>query len=134
MVEYKLLLIPIIGFFIGYFTNYIAIKMLFHPKKSIFGFQGVIPKRKKIIARKIGEVSEELLPIDKKKIEKIPLVGRTILNLYSKSVERKVNSMSNEELEKIIFKVAGKELRLITLLGGIIGFFIGFLQILIIIL
>ena len=134
MVEIKLLLIPIIGFFIGYFTNYIAIKMLFHPKKPIFGFRGVIPKRRKIIAKKIGEISEDLLPIDKRKIEKIPLIGSKLLTIYKSSVEKKVNSLSDEELEEIIFKVAKKELGLITFLGGIIGFFIGFLQILVIIL
>ncbi len=31
--SYSLLLIPIISAFIGWFTNWIAIKMLFHPRE-----------------------------------------------------------------------------------------------------
>ncbi|MBQ9744257.1 MAG: DUF445 family protein [Clostridia bacterium] len=57
---------PIIGALIGYITNYIAVKMLFHPYYpiKIFGFTlpftpGIIPKRKghlaKAIARAVGE-------------------------------------------------------------------------------
>lgn len=57
--------LPIIAAVIGWFTNYIAVKMLFHPQKptTIFGItmQGVLPKRQKELATKIGKlVSEEL--------------------------------------------------------------------------
>jgi uncharacterized membrane protein YheB (UPF0754 family) len=57
------LLFGIIGGTIGYFTNVLAIKMLFHPKekKCFFPgrrlcFQGVIPGKKKELARRLGEV------------------------------------------------------------------------------
>jgi len=58
--------LPFIGALIGWLTNYIAIKMLFHPKNEVRFFfismQGVFPKRQKALARKLGEVvSEELL-------------------------------------------------------------------------
>ncbi len=58
--------LPLIGALIGWLTNYIAIKMLFHPKDEVRIFfipvQGVFPKRQKALARKLGEVvSEELL-------------------------------------------------------------------------
>ena len=59
---------PIIGALIGYITNYIAVKMLFHPYYpiKIFGFTlpftpGIIPKRKEHLARAIARaVGEEL--------------------------------------------------------------------------
>ena len=59
-------LLPIIGALIGWGTNFIAIKMLFHPHNEVrflcFTFQGVIPKRQRELAKKIGEViSQELL-------------------------------------------------------------------------
>lgn len=61
-----LILIPLISAFIGWFTNWIAIKMLFHPRepKKILGitFQGIFPKRQKVFAEKLGKlVSVELL-------------------------------------------------------------------------
>ena len=63
---YKLLLIPIISAFIGWFTNWIAIKMLFHPRvpTKVLGitFHGIFPKRQKQFAEKLGKlVSNELL-------------------------------------------------------------------------
>lgn len=62
-------LIPFISAFIGWFTNYIAIKMLFHPRepRSFLGikFQGIFPKRQKQIAMKLGSiVANELLHFD----------------------------------------------------------------------
>jgi len=58
--------LPLIGALIGWLTNYIAIKMLFHPKKEVRFFfypvQGVFPKRQKALASKLGQVvSEELV-------------------------------------------------------------------------
>lgn len=66
--NYWLILIPIISGFIGWFTNWIAIKMLFHPRepRRILGMtiQGVFPKRQQQFAEKLGKlVSNELLSI-----------------------------------------------------------------------
>lgn len=54
---------PLVGSVIGYFTNYIAVKMLFRPRKEIkvFGIRlpftpGVIPKGKPRLAKAVGEV------------------------------------------------------------------------------
>ena len=63
---WTLFLIPVISAFIGWFTNWIAIKMLFHPRepKKILGitFHGIFPKRQKQFAIKLGKlVSTELL-------------------------------------------------------------------------
>lgn len=61
-----LLLIPFISAFIGWITNWVAIKMLFHPQKprKFFGitFQGIFPKRQRQFAEKLGKlVSSELV-------------------------------------------------------------------------
>jgi uncharacterized membrane protein YheB (UPF0754 family) len=56
---------PFIGALIGWLTNFLAIKMLFRPRQPmlILGFilQGVVPRRQRDIALKIGEVVEEEL-------------------------------------------------------------------------
>ena len=64
-----LLLIPFISAFIGWFTNWIAIKMLFHPKEpmNILGIkiQGIFPKNQQKFAQKLGTlVATELLNFD----------------------------------------------------------------------
>ena len=65
----RLLLLPIAGLIIGWLTNYLAIKMLFHPKKplklGLITLQGVFPKRQKALGEKLGEVvSKELVSTD----------------------------------------------------------------------
>jgi uncharacterized membrane protein YheB (UPF0754 family) len=56
---------PFVGALIGWLTNFLAIKMLFRPRQPmlILGFilQGVVPRRQRDIALKIGEVVEEEL-------------------------------------------------------------------------
>jgi len=56
---------PLVCTFIGWLTNYLAIRMLFHPRKGVrvFGlnFQGILPKRQKELARKLGQLVEEEL-------------------------------------------------------------------------
>ena len=58
-------LTPFVGAFIGWLTNYVAIKMLFRPRepKRLLGLslQGVMPKRQHDLALKIGEVVEKEL-------------------------------------------------------------------------
>ena len=67
--NYWLILTPIISAFTGWVTTWIAIKMLFHPRKpvNIFGFklQGIFPKNQHEIAIKLGQVvSKELLSFE----------------------------------------------------------------------
>ena len=58
-------LIVSVGALIGWFTNYLAIKLLFRPYKEIrllfFKIQGLIPKRKDEIVENIAEVVEKEL-------------------------------------------------------------------------
>lgn len=61
--------LPFISAFIGWITNFFAIKMLFHPRveKNILGLkiQGIFPKRQKQFAEKLGNlVSDELLSLN----------------------------------------------------------------------
>ena len=67
--NYWLILTPIISAFTGWVTTWVAVKMLFHPRKpvNIFGFklQGIFPKNQHEIAIKLGQVvSKELLSFE----------------------------------------------------------------------
>jgi uncharacterized membrane protein YheB (UPF0754 family) len=64
--NYWLILTPLISAFTGWFTTWVAIKMLFHPRKPLkvlgLKIQGIFPKNQQQIAEKLGEVvSKELL-------------------------------------------------------------------------
>lgn len=69
---FEILIPPVIGGIIGYITNDIAIKMLFHPRKPIYIGKwqlpftpGLIPKEKHRVAKSIGRVvSNQLLSPD----------------------------------------------------------------------
>lgn len=69
MIPLQLIAPPILGAFIGYMTNYVAIKMLFRPLKAwrVFGIRvpmtpGVIPSKRNQLAENIGEmVGQHLL-------------------------------------------------------------------------
>lgn len=191
-------LIPVISAFIGWMTNYIAVKMLFHPRKKVrilfFNIQGVFPKRQKKLAEKLGEiVSSELLSgkdiqalitnpnnttvltkelenkidvfIQKKLPEKLPMLGmflndslkntikQTLLDEFNDSlpemlsvfgknisnqadikttVYNKVVSFSTDKLESILYGIMKKEFKFIEILGAILGFIIGLIQIVLI--
>lgn len=61
--------IPLISALIGWITNFLAVKMIFHPYNeiSILGIkiQGLLPKRKSDLAQKIAEtVEQELISHD----------------------------------------------------------------------
>jgi len=195
-----LYLIPFISAGIGWFTNYLAIKMLFYPKEEknfiLFRFQGIFPKRQEVLAARLGKiVAEELFSLDiikqridnpnsrqeiKKTLEievliylrervkpKIPVVGNYVMNdkrieqlkdIICKEIEvfiprmmeefsyrldqvdiekivyRKVASFSNEKLEALLMGVLQKELKFIEIAGAVLGFFIGLVQVLLLLL
>ena len=60
---FKALFVITVGGLVGYFTNYLAIKMLFQPKRGkVFGWSGLVPQNQSQIARSLGEsVQEQLL-------------------------------------------------------------------------
>ncbi len=60
--HYLLLSIPIVSAFVGWFTNFLAVKMMFYPIefigiRPIFGWQGLIPMKR----REMAEIEVELV-------------------------------------------------------------------------
>jgi len=193
--NYWLLIIPVISAFIGWVTNWVAIKMLFHPRepKRFLGitFHGIFPKRQKQFAEKLGKlVSAEFLsfsdieqkissPENLKKImpmienhiddflrhklsEQMPVLSmfigdKTINSLkevFMKELEilfpqvmkqyaanlkteldlehiviQKVSNFSSDKLEEILYQIMSKEFRFVEILGAVIGFIIGVVQV-----
>ena len=188
--------LPLIGALIGWLTNYIAIKMLFHPKKEIkiffFSLQGIFPKRQQALAEKLGQVvSTELvsaqevtahlkekatseavldhismrieegiasrLPrifpmlamlmsgeitnkLKKALLEQISSLNEELIDKLSREleeeldvqaiVEEKVSAFSSDKLEEILFSIMRREFKFVEVVGAVLGFLIGLIQIL----
>lgn len=188
-------LIPIIGAVIGWLTNYLAVKMLFHPRRPMrllfVTLQGVFPKRQAVLATKLGSiVSTELFSAEdvKKALQEgarsdrlrealdkqldvvikerlpsaIPMLAMVIspeLVRLAKSaflselqpmvnsmidalgndldqmldvhaiVEEKVANFSSDKLEEILFSIMKREFKFIELVGAVLGFCIGLIQV-----
>lgn len=193
----KIILIPLISAFIGWFTNWIAIKMLFHPKLPVkflgITFQGIFPKRQQQFAEKLGKlVSQELLSfkdieqkitspdnlkkvmpiveehidhfLRKKLADAMPVISmfigdKTIEQLkgvfmqeleilfpqlmsnymqnlqteldLEKIVTQKVSNFSSDKLEEILNAIMSKEFRFVEIIGAVLGFVIGVMQLVI---
>jgi len=188
-----IILLPFIGALIGYTTNYLAVRMLFRPHKTInilwLKLQGLLPKRRHDLAVSIGEtVAQELVSVDdvttiikavdfekeiteitgevvdkkiRNEMEKdIPMIallpgdvfdklkdvinkgilgnldsviGKLVGELekrldFKSSITEKIENFDLDTLEKMILRIASKELRHIEMLGGFIGFIIGLVQ------
>jgi len=185
--------IPLISAFIGWLTNFVAIKMLFRPHSPIkilgFTFHGILPRRKADLAVQIGKtVESELISHDDirkavdnpefhkqlsssvigaietvivTKLGANPMLAMflsgDLMNSikqmladevekevpqfmeqmfekmeqyidFKELVERKVNEFDMVRLEKIVYEIAGKELKTIENLGGVLGFAVGLVQ------
>ncbi len=58
-------MLPTVGGAIGWATNWVAIKMLFHPRKPMWGLHGLLPRRQNELAASVGDVvGKELVPTD----------------------------------------------------------------------
>ena len=190
------LLLPTVAALIGWFTNFLAVRMIFRPYREIrvlgIPFQGLLPKRKKEFAKNIGETVEaHLVSVeDIKKIVDDPKVAARIkkeveerlddfianrlvasnpmLGMFLKGplvekiksglteelggalggllgtmgshieehldlkaiVTEKVESFDMKKLEDICLAVAKRELFAIEILGGVLGFMVGMIQLL----
>ena len=65
----QIIITVLLAAFTGWITTWIAIKMLFHPRRPIrflgLTIQGIFPKNQRLIAEKLGQVvSKELLSFD----------------------------------------------------------------------
>lgn len=193
--NWLLVIIPFISGFIGWVTNWVAIKMLFHPRLPVrflgMTFQGIFPKRQQQFAEKLGKlVSNELLSfteieqkiINPENLKKMmPLVeahvddflryklkdvfpvismfigDKTINELkgffmtelealfpilmqrYMKNLQEeldlekivveKVSGFSSDKLEEILMGIMAREFRFVEILGGVLGFIIGLIQV-----
>jgi uncharacterized membrane protein YheB (UPF0754 family) len=105
----KFIIYPFLGGFIGYITNWVAIKLLFRPKEKIFGIQGLIQKRKAILAEKISVIIREYL-LNTSEIKKV---------VDKDKVRSSINKLVDKTLSllpKIGRKILSKTLREITYL------------------
>lgn len=193
--NFWLLSIPFISAFIGWITNWVAIKMLFHPRNPVkflgFTIHGIFPKRQKQFAEKLGKlVGQELLsfaeieaqltagenlsklsPIVEEHLEhflrnklaaEMPIISAfigektivklkavfleemnqlfpTLMKKYAQQLEEdldlerivteKVINFSSDKLESLLYQIMSKEFRFVEIIGGVIGFLIGLLQV-----
>ena len=91
---------PVIGAIIGYFTNYLAVKMLFRPRhpKVLFGKQlpftpGAIPKGKDRLAKAAGTIVAENL------VTEADLTDRLLSPAMTEAVTDKVMETMDADLE-----------------------------------
>tara|TARA_B100000242_G_C43041612_1_gene485984 strand:- start:223 stop:819 length:597 start_codon:yes stop_codon:yes gene_type:complete len=124
-----LYLLPIVAALIGWITNFLAVKMLFHPREArkilFFTFHGVFPKRQKALADKLGDiVSAELISITdiSSKIKEFASSDE-VLNDVGKRIEATIRNklvstfpmlsmfLSDEMVEKVtsLFKIELQE-------------------------
>lgn len=112
----NLWLIPV-GAAIGYLTNYLALKMIFRPKRPVrigpFTLQGVIYKKRDRIARSLAEGIHRVLPW----WLNLPVVAGAV----RRGLEDNLGSHSAEDLEKLLYDVARREIRMIEAYGALIG-------------
>jgi len=193
-----LIILPFIAAVIGYVTNYIAVKMLFHPrteKKILFlKIQGVFPRRQAVLARRLGViVAEELFSMSdireklndsaftegaeklvREKVKQFLSAGLAesfpmfamflnpelllrIENLMMREitavipeiktsftahlekninieaiVQEKVTRFSSDRFEQLLYAIMKKEFRFIEIIGGVLGFFIGCIQVILV--
>lgn len=114
--DFSIFVPPLIGGVIGYITNDIAIKMLFHPRYPVYIGKwqlpltpGLIPKEKDRIAKSIGDViSTQLLnPETLKDV----FLSEKILYKLKRSLETVVdnNRQNTDTVEDLVLRFAPKE-------------------------
>lgn len=105
------IIIPVIGAVIGWVTNVLAIKMIFHPRDPIhvpgtpWKIHGLLPKRKAELARSVGNtVSQELLPLEH-------LLDRVDQDKYKSDILSSVLSHIDERLSETLPRFIPSNLR-----------------------
>lgn len=106
-----LILTPFITAAIGWFTNWVAIKMLFHPRVPmrifLWKWQGLIPRRQLQLAKESAEI-----------IEREILQQHMILHEIRKI---ELGPYLEEAAHKVVWERIGPQLRAIPLLGSFIN-------------
>ncbi|GAA4827845.1 DUF445 domain-containing protein [Algivirga pacifica] len=189
--------LPVIAAAIGWFTNYVAIKMLFHPRRPVkvlfFTFHGIFPKRKPMLAQRLGRIvardlfspemisakinsneshdqikgaimeqldafleeklkgaeamllmfgGDQMVTQIKVKVETMvdEMVPQMTVKISEKidqvdieqMVVQKVMEFSDEKFEDLLMSVIKKELTFIEVMGAVLGFMVGLLQLLLV--
>lgn len=116
----------LLGGLIGWVTNWLAIKALFHPKQpfklSFFEFQGLLPKRQKELANNLGKIVEgELISVEEliKKVEPADVdpIIEEIMRENRAQMEQKVKDFISSIANKIPFF----NLKADTLVNSVMG-------------
>ncbi len=96
----KIVISPFICAMIGWFTNFLAVKMLFHPKEPIkflrWTIQGIFPKRQKALAINLGELIEREL-ISHEDIQKV-IQDPEFLSKFESMVNGYINDFLENKL------------------------------------
>lgn len=183
----KLIAVPLIAALTGYGTNYLAVRMLFRPRRPRGPFHGLIPRRRAEIARKLGQTVEQHLishadlravlaeddtralieseigarvdifleeriksanpmiammlnPELQAKLrtlvldelmQAVPPMTEALMDRLEERVQvqhlvaEKIEAFDLERFEALVLEVAGRELRAIEILGGLIGLLVG---------
>ena len=176
----NIIISSVVGMVIGWFTNYLAIIMLFRPYEPVripvfnIEVQGLIPKRRDDISSSLGDIiAKELISVDDivknimgdddknkmmaaidNKLDGVIMFRDKITNYIKKAaeeeiikfmkndsgqvmdelnqrmnikqiVEDKINGFDVAKLEKLVMYAAGKELKAIEIVGGVLGLVIG---------
>jgi Protein of unknown function (DUF445) len=94
---------------VGFGTNWIAIKMLFHPRVRVLGTQGVIPARRADLARAVAATIEEhLISADRmhKLLVETGAVANTLESLSAKLpallADPAARSLAHNEIRRLI--------------------------------
>jgi len=100
---------PLVGAFIGYFTNVIAVKMLFHPRKpvSILGFkiQGLVPARSKEIIDNLMDSISELITNEDFEF----IIDRAVTKTYIEStIKERIDQLLENPIISVILNKIGK--------------------------
>ena len=95
-----LLLIPIISAVVGWFTNFLAVKMMFYPIdfigiRPIFGWQGLIPMKRKEMA----EIEVELV------LGKLLSVEEITRRLDPHEVGKKINRRVKQRMKRLVDEI-----------------------------
>jgi uncharacterized membrane protein YheB (UPF0754 family) len=121
---------PLIAAFTGWFTTWIAIKMLFHPRNPVrilgLTIQGVFPKRQQQVASKLGKVvANELIHFDEiaamlrdpKQLEQLnPTIEKHLDAFLSVKLKEKLPVISMFVSDAMMLKVKEGMMEEITLL------------------
>ena len=109
-----------IGATIGFVTNYVAIKLLFRPYKPIklgnliIFPQGVIPREKHSLAKKVGEVVKNYI-LSEEEIRKI-VTSKEVKEEIEAFLDEKINTIANKDITEFISKeeIASKFAKIIV--------------------